>query len=281
MNATEIALFAVLGLAIYIVGAQLRRVTVRIAADLSRLAGKLDRVCNEVVRIRDLEDTDFKRKLSCAAPAPLRRVIGFRFGVGEKFWKEVLQVSPKQYDFVCQSVVFRPPLEGDAASFYASASIELKQWRSHLEFSVSDSHRDFPERHFAVYPWERRERILLWERELPNDERDDEWPSSGPRVQLKWEGSSFRLGVIGGRFGSPAAPGEWARDENVFLEIPTHGDTLDCFKRPDEERDLLAIAEGARPYESEPWYTVYENADETKDLYWELEVRDLQRWADE
>ena len=237
----------------------------------------------EVARVGSFNDTVFKRNVSSAAPVPLRRIIVFRFGLGEKFWKDVIEVSPEQYDVVRESVAFRPPLfKEQPETFFPSAIIELREWRSHREFTVSDGHPNFPEKHFAIYPFGSGigiRGVILWERDLPRDERDGQlYPNLlGPRLQLMWGRSSFRLEGTGWRFEHAPRSGEGTRKERIFLDIPTHGDALDRFKRADEE----VLCDGSRPYESGPWHTFYQNADQDKDVYWELEVLDLQRWFDE
>src|SRR5580692_3798883 len=72
-------------------------------------------------RIRALEEVDdpvFRRRLYESSPVPLERVFTISFHLGDRFWRDILQVNAEHLHFLQESSAF-------------VGSIKLEAWRSH------------------------------------------------------------------------------------------------------------------------------------------------------
>lgn len=229
-------------------------------------------------RIRDLQevvDPEFRR-LSESSPMPLDRVFHFTFRLGDHFWRQALNISAEDWQYVRAYGTF-------------VGSVKLEMWRSHTEATVTEvlpegSAAQWQTRIIDFYPdpANRNDGVTLWELRLA--------PTNGtaeraPSLELVLTPNSLELHSQ--RFschGIPAENGHSAslkrEKEDVIFKVPLDPEFLPKFRSHDRAEELSGdhLEDRARPHGS-VWQAFYSHTDETIGVEWELRLRDLNKKA--
>src|SRR5580698_3303912 len=92
---------------------------------LQHQARMIRRLGDRLQALEEVDDPVFRRRLYETSPVPLERVFTLSFHLGERFWRDVLQVNVENLHFLQESSAF-------------VGSIKLDVWRSHTVATITE-----------------------------------------------------------------------------------------------------------------------------------------------
>jgi hypothetical protein len=233
-------------------------------------------------RLRALEEVDdpvFRRRLYESSPVPLERVFTLSFHLGERFWRDVLQMNMENLHSLQESSAF-------------VGSIKLEAWRSHTVATITEvlpqgKGARWQTRSLDFYPEASGtdEGIVLWELPLAPPCPALERP---PYLELTLHRNFIELrGRLLSALEDTSGNHRQAlskSDDLLFLHIPLDPNLLAEFQARDPaERSLLEEkrfgADGFPPI-AQSWQAFYENQDENTGTEWQLRLLDLRLKSD-
>lgn len=237
-------------------------------------AGTIRHLADRVQMIEEIDNPRFRERLGESAPAPLEQVFTFSFRFSDRFWRETLQLSESDWDYVRRFGNF-------------VASVKLERWRSHTAVTITEV---LPDRKTAAwqtrslydYPADtgRGESLTLWELPVAH-------PTFGrrqPSIELILRANAIELAGISG-------VSREANAENGDANVREMGEQIVFFRAP---LDLSRLAEycsddptdgsngngSLNGHGAGSWRSFYAWEDEAVGLEWQLRVVDLNRKTD-
>jgi hypothetical protein len=231
------------------------------------------KLTDRVRMLEEVDDPEFRRKLSESAPSPLEQVLTFSFRLSDRFWRETLHTTDEDAAFI-----------KSFGSFLGSVKIE--RWRAHSVATVTEV---LPERQSAA--WQTRsldcsfdgqtgcERLTLWELPLARVRGSSVRP---PSLELVLKEKSLELC---GHFFPPAAGNGHSRslaeDELVFFRVPFDSAQLAEFRSPDPLEEAGngngSSGSGEISLDRNFWRAFYSQRDDKVGFEWQLWLRDLSK----
>lgn len=234
------------------------------------------KLTDRVRMLEEVDDPEFRRKLSESAPSPLEQVLTFSFLLSDRFWSETLHTTEEDAAFIKAF-----------GSFLGSVKIE--RWRAHSVATITEV---LPERQSAA--WQTRsldccfdgqtgcDRLTLWELPMARVRDSSERP---PSLELVLKEKSLELC---GHFFPPAATNGHARslaeNELVFFRVPLDSAQLAEFRSRDPLEDAGngngSHGGGDISLDRNFWRAFYSDRDENVGFEWQLWLRDLAKKAE-
>jgi hypothetical protein len=230
--------------------------------------------------VEEVDDPVFRRRLYETSPVPLERVFTLSFHLGERFWRDVLQVSMETLHFLQESSAF-------------VGSIKLEAWRSHTVATITEvlpqgKGAHWQTRSLDFYPEASGtdEGIVLWELPLAPPCPAIERP---PYLELRLHRNFIELRgrllpAIEDESGNRHRASYTKTDDLLFLHIPLDPNLLAEFQTRDPAEETSVEekrfrADGFPPI-AQSWHAFYENRDENTGTDWQLRLHDLRLKSD-
>jgi hypothetical protein len=222
-----------------------------------------------IERMQDLErvdDPEFRRRLSQIAPSPLEQVFIFSLRFEDHFWRETLQVSPENLNFI--------------RSFGTHlGSVKIERWRGRTVATIVEI---LPESRLAG--WQTRSldlystdtessAVTLWEVPLARPQGTVEIP---PSLELSLRQNSVELC----RRRSPNLPGNGHGTQSLESDTPILRVPLDTALLSEFRSHDPISRTGESPANGNSWQAFYCSEDPTLGYEWHLSVRDLEKKAE-
>jgi hypothetical protein len=233
------------------------------------------KLAERVQVLEEMRDPQFRRRIGESAPPPLEQVFTFSFRLSDRFWRNTLDLTDEDWDFV-----------RTYGSFVGSVKLEC--WRSHSVATVTEV---LPEGKTAR--WETRvldfypdaakaaDALTLWELRLAPQNGSAERP---PSLELLLRRNALELC---GRFPSDARVNgnaeEMQNEEATIFRVPLDTTLLVEFKGQDPVDDLSGgNGYGSNGFDSgaSSWRAFYSFVDEKMGFEWQLRCRDLGKKAE-
>jgi hypothetical protein len=234
------------------------------------------RLTDRIRVLEEVDDPEFRRKLSESAPSPLEQVLTFSFRLSDRFWQETLHTTEENSAFIKAF-----------GSFLGSVKIE--KWRGHSVATITEV---LPDRQSAAWQTRSldcyfdgqmgRDRLTLWELPLARNPGSSERP---PSLELVLKEKSLEL--CAHLFPSAADNGHVkgsAENELVFFRVPLDSAQLAEFRSHDPLEDAGngngSHGTGEVPPDRNFWRAFYSDSDESVGFEWQLWLRDLAKKAE-
>ncbi len=232
---------------------------------LRRLAG----------RIQDLEemnDPEFRQRLSESAPLPLEQVFTLSFRFDDRFWRDALRTTDEDRQFI-----------REFGSFVGC--VKLERWRSHTVATITEV---LPER--KATGWQTRSldffpdaagngnTLTLWELDLARPGLSAERP---PSIELILSREAMELRGHLAFAEEAAGQGNGAArcwSDVVFFRVPLDTKQLAGFRGPDpleHSGNGNGTHGGTLVASANSWETFYSEQNEDLGIEWQLRLRDL------
>jgi hypothetical protein len=249
----------IVGFVLYVLAGHWSRV-------LRQQAGTIRRLCDRVQMIEEVDNPQFRERISESAPAPLQEVFTFSFRFSDRFWLQTLGLSDSAWAFI---------------RAYGSfvGSVKLERWRSHTVATVTEVLPDhktaaWQTRTLYSYPGanEHGEALTLWELPLARPLRGAK-PSS---LELILRGNVLELTA-------QLAPsvGADSDEPSFFFRVPLSAALLSEFRSHDPAEAAHGNGNGAvNGNGASSWRAFYAWQDEAKGIEWHLRLVDLERKID-
>ncbi len=250
---------------------------------IEQLRSKMDELAERVRVLQDDEDKQFRSRVRSVAPLPLETVYWFSLGLEQKFWADILKLTPEEMEYAKKhgKVLDR---------------VRIKSWRSHKEVAIFEKEFDAQEvfsspldprtlhprpayevEMYGIHPSEDFGRNTLWR--LPLGPPEGPVLPFSPVLCLDLYEWRVELCATYGRFGMVPAADVEPKEEYIFLSVPLDLTRLDAFKVPDDPED--EYDDPWLTYKAEPWDLRYAHEDQHRGIHWGLSVLDLQRYGEE
>jgi hypothetical protein len=222
-----------------------------------------------IERMRDLErveDPEFRRRINQIAPPPLEQVFNFSLRFDDHFWREALQTSPEDLNFILSFVTHL-------------GSVKIEKWRGRTVATIMEV---LPESRLAG--WQTRtldlystaiesSAVILWDVPLARPQGTAEIP---PSLELSLRQNSLELWMRH----SPNLSGSDRETQSVesdtpIFRIPLDPILLSEFRGHDP---LPNVCEA--PAKENSWQAFYSSEDQALGIEWHLSVRDLEKKAE-
>jgi hypothetical protein len=231
------------------------------------------RLTDRVHALEEMTDPAWRRKLTEASPVPLERVYHFSFHLQDHFWRDTIQLSDADRQFIQQ-----------LGSFVGS--VKLERWRSHTVATVTEV---LPDRKSTG--WQSRtldfycgshgsaETLSLWELALSCP---DVSAQKSPSLELLLLPNAIELrghllDLEDPKRISCNGRGDLAGDgEVLFFRVPLDTAELAEFRSHDPaETGGNGRAEPGSAFNGNSWQAFYSFSDEEAGVGWQLRLRDL------
>src|SRR5580658_2313991 len=183
------------------------------------------RLFERVQSLEEMNDPEWRRRLSDAAPVPLEQVFTLSFRLGDRFWREALRASEDDQKFIREFGTF-------------VGSVKLERWRSHAVATITEVLPDrkatgWQTRSLDFYPDAAKsgDALLLWELALSRPGLSAERP---PSLELVLRENSVDL--IGHLAGGTSANGnrtQTGHEQAMFFRVPLDTALLAEFRSHD------------------------------------------------
>jgi hypothetical protein len=234
------------------------------------------RLFERVQSLEEMNDPEWRRRLSDAAPVPLEQVFTLSFRLGERFWREALRASEDDQKFIREYGTF-------------VGAVKLERWRSHAVATISEVLPDrkatgWQTRCLDYYPDSAKsgEALSLWELALARPGLSAERP---PSLELLLRANSLelrghRLNAIPENSDNGYGP---AVDDGdvTFFRLPLDTAGLAEFRSHDPADaggngggNAGAAENGVN---GSSWQAFYSHHDAEMGIEWQLRLRDLTR----
>ena len=246
---------------------------------LRQQAWTIRRLTDRVQNLEDLGDPQFRRRIGESAPMPLKQVFTFSFHLSDRFWRDKLQISNENRDFI-----------RTFGSFVGS--VKLEKWRSHMVATIAEVLPDsstarWQARSLDFYPdpAKKNDALTLWELRLAPTNKLAERP---PSLELMLERTVLELrghlaSSVAGTAGN-GHPDQSREDEVVFFRVPLDQALLAEFRCHDPAGTLgngnSDLGTTTIPVDGSSWQAFYSYGDPDLGIEWQLRLRDLNKKAE-
>jgi hypothetical protein len=246
---------------------------------LRQQAWTIRRLTDRVQDLEDLGDPQFRRRIGESAPMPLKQVFTFSFRLSDRFWRDKLQISNENRDFI-----------RTFGSFVGS--VKLEKWRSHMVATIAEVLPDsstarWQARSLDFYPdpAKKNDALTLWELRLAPTNKLAERP---PSLELMLERTVLELRghLASSVAGTPGNghPDQSREDEVVFFRVPLDQALLAEFRCHDPAGTLgngnSDLGTTTIPVDGSSWQAFYSYGDPDLGIEWQLRLRDLNKKAE-
>jgi len=248
---------------------------------LAHQAWVIRRLTDRLQSVEEIADPNFRRKLDLSAPSPLEQVYTFGLRLADSFWRNTLQVTESESEYVREHGNFL-------------GSVKIERWRSHTVVTVTEvlpqsKSASWQTRSFDIFPDSRESDarpITLWQLPLAEEKSA---PETGqiPTLELRWNEGALELCARYDRF--VAAHDDTitlAPLENIFFTVPLDAERLAAFRKPEETPDsdvaqvLEKISDDGASGRGRAWMAFYGQQNDEVGYEWNLCLRDLLKRAD-
>lgn len=238
----------------------------------------IGRLADRVRDLADMNDPEFRQRLSESAPVPLEQVFTLSFRFDDRFWRDALQTTEEDRKFI-----------REFGSFVGS--VKLERWRSHTVATVSEVLPDreakgWQTRSLDYYPGApgNGDALTLWELSLSRPGPAAERPPSLELILLpdamELRGHLWMPHEVSGNSGGNSRHS----DDVVFFRVPLDTARLAEFRSQDPSESVengnghMATAQPIASANS--WQGFYSEQNEGLGIEWQLRLRDLGKKSD-
>ncbi|MGB9403613.1 MAG: hypothetical protein WCA98_08735 [Candidatus Acidiferrales bacterium] len=247
---------------------------------LAHQTWSIRRLTDRLHSLEEMANPAFRRKLDETAPSPLEQVYTFGFRLGDEFWRNTLQASAEERDYVREHGNFL-------------GSVKIERWRSHTVVTTTEvlpqsKSASWQTRSFDIFPEDAAEgnSITLWEMSLA-EEGADSGSGRVPTLELRWKNGDLELvAQSGGFLAAQDNTITLAPEERVLLSVSLDIERLAPFREAEEtansdvEQVLERLADDATQAKPNPWVALYGHDDPQLGIEWHLALRDLSKQSD-